>query len=115
MIVRDAQRNLEYRGRNKWAPDVLTLRYCYPDLNRKRDRKKRDLVSQVGKKRDVEVEEVDAVKSGYGAGSVLIVEEGEVRWKATYGDAIEFLEKAIEHGEPLLRAIVEETEGPFHV
>lgn len=94
---------------------MVTVQYCRPDPDPERGTRKESLLEEIAERHGIETEVVDAVRSGFAAGSVLLLRDGDVAWKVTYDAAVDFLETAAERGRPFLESVLEGEGGErFH-
>lgn len=94
---------------------MVLIRYCKPDTSVERGREKERLLREIHNTHGIETEVVDAVRSGYGAGSILLVESGKVVWKVTYDPSLEFLHRVLERGPEYLDSVASSgSDGSFH-
>lgn len=92
---------------------MITVQYCRPDPDPERGARKRELLEEVAE-HGIETEVVDSVRSGFAAGSVLLLRDGAVAWKVTYDAAVDFLESAAERGKPFLESVLRGEGDRFH-
>lgn len=94
---------------------MVTVQYCRPDPDEERGARKEELLEEISERHGIDTEVVDTVRSGYGAGSVLLLRDGDVAWKVTYDTSVDFLERVAERGKPFLESVLEGEGGErFH-